>query len=427
MVNTHRASASRPERCLLAAEGKPAMIVAFLSVLSFIAATYVFSPFLLWKSFFVVARCVVFSPEISGAQRWSLVRHLAKEMLAAPFFTILWSIDNLLYPQYRRVALRRPIFIMSQPRSGTTFLLRTLSLDEDNFFSLKHLEWRFPFIAVWRLIDRLGLRHRIEGIDYWPNTELGRFASKIHNHQLGSVEEHGIFFEERMYHHYFTFRRFPFPEVLERVRNITALSEREKRKLVRTFRQVVQKVALYRGEGRTWLTKENESVDLYRLLKSEFSDAHFIIIVREPTDFISSYVTMSHTCTIAKHGVDPHKISGWKAANMSFRIAECEKLISYSTDLAKTARVTFITFRDFTTHIKKTVERIYADLRTPLSHAFASRLMEMQVQQDQRDAGYVNAPHLVEGLENFDRFVKAVAGEWKQSKALSSGWERGSS
>lgn len=221
-------------------------------------------PFFLWRSFFIVAREVIRSHEVALNQKCSLIWHLCKELIYAPFFTVLWYIDELLFPHFAEQELARPVFIMSQPRSGTTFLLRTLSLDANTFFSLTHLEWRFPFIALWKILDILGLRKRLERINYWPNTELGRFAAKIHEHRLGSVEEHGIFFEERMYHHYFTFRRFPFIEVLRRVVEVKTLTTREKRKLLRTFRKTVQKTSYYRGAGRIWLTKENESVDLYK-------------------------------------------------------------------------------------------------------------------------------------------------------------------
>jgi omega-hydroxy-beta-dihydromenaquinone-9 sulfotransferase len=381
-------------------------------VLLIVSITYlllvVFCPFFLWRSFFVVAREVIRSRDVTLNQKRGMVWHLCKELIYAPFFTVLWHIDDILFFRFARQNLAKPVFIMSQPRSGTTFLLRTLSLDTSTFFSLTHLGWRFPFIALWKILDIFGLRKLVERINYWPNTELGRLASKIHEHRLGSVEEHGIFFEERMYHHYFTFRRFPFIKVLQRVTNVETLSERERRKILRTFRKVVQKVAYYRGAGRVWLTKENESIDLYKLLHGEFNDAYFVAIVRPPDEFVSSYVTMSDICTKAKHGVDPHRIASWDKENIEFRKDECLKLIGFCKELEQHNAISYLTFELFTKEILRTVERIYAAIGVPLSSDYARLLADIQAKQDRRDSGYVNAPHSVEGFAFFDAFVANI-------------------
>lgn len=382
------------------------MVWFFVSIAYFLLI--VSCPFFLWRSFFVVVREVIRSREVTLNQKCSMLWHICKELTCAPFFTLLWYVDELFFSPFMQQKLATPVFIMSQPRSGTTFLLRTLSLDTSTFFSLTHLEWRFPFIALWKILDILGLRKRVEKINYWPDTELGRFAAKIHEHQLGSVEEHGIFFEERMYHHYFTFRRFPFIKVLKRVTNVQNLSVREKRKLVRTFKKTVQKVAYYRGAGRIWLTKENESVDLYKLLRGEFNDANFVVIARPPEGFVSSYVTMSDICTKAKHGVDPHRIANWEKENMEFRKEECLKLIGFCRELERASAITYLTFEQFTTEIQHTVERIYAAVGVPMSDGYARLLADMQAKQDLRDSGYVNAPRNIEGFEAFGEFVARI-------------------
>jgi hypothetical protein len=328
--------------------------------------------------------------------------------LYLPFLTALWWIDELVWSGFRETDVSNAIFIMSQPRSGTTFLLRTLAADDRFFFSLKHLEWRLPFIGFWKIIDALGQRGRFERINYWPNTELGRLASKLHFHELGSVEEHGIFFEERMYHHYFTFRRFPLPNVLERVSCIDTLTPSEKRKLVGTFSKVVQKVAYYRGSGRIWLTKENESVELYRLLREVFPRARFLVITREPNAFLGSYITMSHTCTVAKHDIDPTAISGWHAANLEFRRRQCEKQIAFCRELEVLGAVTYVSFDEFTADIFGTVCRIYEQLGMTMSREYSNYLSEIQRKQVARESGYRNAPCDTVGFEEFSKFIERV-------------------
>lgn len=365
----------------------------------------VFSPFILWRSWWTAARSVVQSTEVTTTEKLRMASHLGREVLFAPLFSALWHLDELVYGTYRSVRLRPPVFIMSQPRSGTTFLLRTLAADSDTFFSLKHLEWRYPFILFWKVIDLFNVRDFFENIDYWPKSDLGRLASKIHHHKLGSVEEHGIFFEERMYHHYFTFRRFPFLDVLDRVSSIESLTKGEKDKLLRTFTRVVQKAAFFKGQEKIWLTKENESADLYRLIHDHFRSGRFITIVRDPEDFVKSYVNMSNTCTTVKHGVDPNKISNWHSANLQFRLDECRKMVELCSELEKNDRIIYVTYRQYTSQILPTVQRLFSFLGLTISHHFYRQLSELQSKQDVRDSGYSNERQDVTIFEDYRRFV----------------------
>jgi omega-hydroxy-beta-dihydromenaquinone-9 sulfotransferase len=386
--------------------------MALLSILGFVLfvlITYALCPFLIWRSFLNISKNVILSRDLDFPVRSKLLWHLAKELLVLPLLTWAWWLDELFCPRFRRTALRNPVFIMSQPRSGTTLMLRTLSVDEDSFFSLKHLEWRYPFLVFWKAIDGLGLRRHIESCSYWPDTELGRLASQIHFHQLGSVEEHGIFFEERMYHHYFSFRRFPLPDVLRRVTDINGLTDGERKKLIRTFTKVVQKVACYRGNGRIWLTKENESVDLYRLLHRAFPAARFLVITREPSAFVSSYITMSNTCTTAKHGIDANTIPGWFEANLAFRREQCEKQAAFCRELDADGAITYVGFAQFTTDMSGSIKRIYHDLGIAMSAGYAAYLRGLQRQQDHRVPGYTNPLCDTAGFETFSAFVRRVS------------------
>lgn len=373
----------------------------------------VFSPFICWPSFAATTSSILLSPTVRKADRAKLLWFVVKELLFCPLRTFLWYLDELLYPSYKRRRLDSPVFIVSQPRSGTTFLLRTLSEDSDRFLSLKHFEWRYPFISIWKALEALNLRTWIEEISYWPKTPTGEVARKIHYHVLGSHEEHGIFFEEIMFHHYFVFRRFPFPDLLPRVTNIDHLSDARKQRMVDVFVKVVQKAHWHRGGNQIWLTKENESVDLYRLIASRFDDARFLVIVRPPREMLNSYVTMSITCTAAKHEMDPRAIPGWHEANIEFRRRQCAKFIEFCQEIAENHNCAFITFDQFTTRIKETTEFIYQCLAIPLNRAFLSHLEELQRAQDARKPGYQNPDLGIVGFEFYEEFVDSIAkGHW---------------
>lgn len=385
-------------------------MITCVSVAIVVLAIYLLGPFPLWRSYLLVFRSVLQSRELSPRSKLSLFAYQAKDLLYFPLLTALWLIDEALWRGYRRTEIAGPLFIMSQPRSGTTFLLRTLAEDQESFFTLKHLDWRVPSIGFWKVIDLLGLRKRIEQINYWPDTELGRLASKMHFHNMGTIEGHGVFFEERMYHHYFTFRRFPLPTVLKRVSGTATLSEREKKRLVSTLKKVVQKAAYYHGNNRIWLTKENENVDLYRLVHEAFPKARFLVIARQPKAFVRSYISASNTSTRAKHGIDPHSVPNWYAANLAFRQNECRKQIAFCRELDAKNIVSYVSYEQFTADIVGTIGKLYDEIGIPLGNNYAEYLNQLQIRQNARDPGYANDANTdVTGFEEYSSFTARVA------------------
>lgn len=365
-------------------------------------------PFPDWPSYWHVAGHVMFSPHPSLKQRASMAWYLARDFLLLPAFAAFWLVDEILFHQYHDVRIKEPVFIISQPRSGTTFLLRTLSRDKDTFLSVKHVEWRYPCISIWKILDLMSLRNWLENRSYWPDTILGRTCQKIHYHVLGVFEEFGIFLEERFYHHYFVFRRFPFPPVLNFVTDYKGLPKKRQEALVDTFLQVVRKVYFYRGSSEIFLTKENEAVDFYELLLAAFPDARLLFIVREPGQVLKSYKTMSLTCTEVKHGLHPEQIPDWHDANISFRREECRKFVDFYRKAATERRTVLITFNQFTREIYKTTLHVYRELGLELRDEFKQVLEALQADQDQRDPGYRNVECDEQGFEFFADFVEAA-------------------
>lgn len=143
-------------------------------------------PFPNWTSFRIAFIAAVTASNVTTRQRFSMLCYFFYEFLLLPIWAVFWLADELFFPNYRNASIPESIFIISQPRSGTTFLLRTLSEDKNTFLSVKHLEWRYPYISLWKLIDLIGLRNWLEARSYWPDTKLGRTCQKIHSHALGN-------------------------------------------------------------------------------------------------------------------------------------------------------------------------------------------------------------------------------------------------
>ena len=363
-------------------------------------------PFPNWTSFRIALTAAATARNVTIHQRASMIWFLSRELLTLPIWATFWLLDELLYPQYHNEKIREPIFIISQPRSGTTFLLRTLSEDKNTFLSVKHFEWRYPYISFWRMAEFLGIREWFERQSYWPNTKIGRKCEKIHNHVLGNYEEFGIFLEERFYHHYFVFRRFPFNAVMERVSQFDTLSDNAKARMITTFLRVVKKVYFHRGNGEIFLAKENENVEFCRAALSRLEGARVLMICRDPQPMLNSYLTMSITCTKVKHGVDPTIRGRWHNINTDFRREQCRKFIQFWNDIRHEKTSILIAFDDFTTAVLDTTRRIYKQYELPISLDFLAYLETTQAEQSKRVKGYKNMQCVEEGFEFYRKFVE---------------------
>ena len=112
-----------------------------LIVLSIVLGVLWITPFPHWPAYFRIWQHIFFDPEpsIGFRARLKQVNYLLKYTLTLPFIAFCWVLDDLLFPDYRALTIRNPVFIVAQPRSATTFLHRTLAADNKSFFSIRLL------------------------------------------------------------------------------------------------------------------------------------------------------------------------------------------------------------------------------------------------------------------------------------------------
>jgi hypothetical protein len=258
------------------------------------------------------------------------------------------------------------------------------------------------------LLKKCGLDKHIYTRNYWPRTESGKLASKLHSHKLGDHEEHGIFLEERMYHHYFIYRRFPIPELLRTVTDFDALDDKQMQKMIHALDDVCYKSQYINdATDKPVLMKENESVEFYRKLFESNPDMKFIFIVRDPTHSMSSYQTLSINSTLAKTGINPVTIEGWQDANDQFRVDECNRMIDFYNSLPENRR-RLVSYNPFVSNIEQTVTGILDWLEIDTDDQYLKYLRGMQEKQNARERGYKNVPHQIKGLSKYSDFVQSA-------------------
>src|ERR1700712_557201 len=93
------------------------------------------------------------SPSTFGPRRALFADSLvAATLLVGAANRLAERIDDSLYPAQHQQSLGKPVFIVAAPRSGTTFLHRLMSRDEQ-FTTFKLVQTFFPTISGYRAIE----------------------------------------------------------------------------------------------------------------------------------------------------------------------------------------------------------------------------------------------------------------------------------
>jgi len=310
-------------------------------------------------------------------RRWAYV------LFFTGLFWLLWILvaigrllDHLLYPGFRRVEIREPIFIIAPPRSGTTLTQKLMSLDEERFSFVRLYQTILPSIFYYRLIKRLA------GLDLRLGSPLGRLAAWAEKRFFGGWDDmHKLRFnepEEDDGFFVYTFVTeaiyllFPYIRELWGAGFCDDLPAQERRRVMRYYRGCLQRHLYAEGPGKTFLSKATQFSGSIDSILEEFPDARIITIARSPYRSIASHVSVfypvwqAHSPEIAKDSPESRAYAGLAVA--WFRhILEAKGRIDPQ-------RFFWIRFSDLVRDPAATVARIYGHFGMTMSGAFKERL-----------------------------------------------------
>lgn len=373
----------------------------------------VFAPFPCWPTVFKLWRTLLFD----RADATSKIRQftfLILVIVRAPFWTFFWYVDELLFPEYRN-QLIDPVFIIGQPRCGTTLLHRTLAQDNQTFFAVRHIEWRYPFISVQKVINLLGLNKWLEKVDYWPKSQAGQMASKMHKNRLSDWEEDGIFFEENFLHHFFIYLRFPYPDLLPHLDAYATLRLEDQQRMLEMHHKVLKKVSFLRGaQGRFYLSKEVTSHNKLPALAARYPSARFIVVTRESGKFMSSLMPLVRMSTWSKTGIDPLTLPNWEDSMLTRMRSDSLNLVELCEKVIPLERQTRVSASDVMVNVVDSISIIYRELGLVASREFVNYLTELEVNQEDRERGYEYLSLSPKGFEQYDNFTKTNAQQFRK-------------
>ena len=206
---------------------------------------------------------------------------------------MFFLLDEVLFSSYRKVAIKRPVFIVGVPRSGTTFLQRSLSQDAQ--FTTTSLQECLLTPAISQRYLARGLSRllgpAIRAFGQLLGSRSSRFSQRMQDvHPLGldQAEEDFLlllpalscFIQMVVFpNHVNTWQLGFFDEQLSRWRRNALMS---------FYYRQVQRHLYYHGPGKVYLAKNPSFTSLIHSLRYRFADAIIVACVRQPDEALES-------------------------------------------------------------------------------------------------------------------------------------------
>lgn len=208
----------------------------------------------------------------------------------------LMTLDALLYPGVKQHPMSAPVFIVANPRSGTTYLHRLMAVDEERFATMRLWQTMFPSVSAHR-----GLR-ALWNVDQKVGAPLTRIVKRVERMAFGGWEGvHDMGFDGTEEDESFFFMMgvtaslmltHIMPQEFERLGIFDDLPADWRGRVMDNYDTFVRSY-LYAGDDRrTYLCKNVFSSGRVRSLHEQYPDARFVHIVRHPYEAIPSFCSM---------------------------------------------------------------------------------------------------------------------------------------
>lgn len=208
---------------------------------------------------------------------------------------LCFFLDDVFFPGHKTQLIEKPLFILGNLRSGSTFLHRLLSRDTETFTSLTTWDiYLTPSVTqkkITQFFSRLdkklgGHVHRL--LYEFDRRTLGQF--KIHRISFFQPEED----ENILLHIWDSFWvsfLFPFMDELPNYQHFDeALSPRHKRRIMTFYKSMLQR-HMYATGKKYFVAKNPAFSPKIETLLEFFPDARIIYLARNPLDMLPSTVS----------------------------------------------------------------------------------------------------------------------------------------
>jgi omega-hydroxy-beta-dihydromenaquinone-9 sulfotransferase len=229
-----------------------------------------------------------------------------KRIIFLTLFYLVWPVgslihwfcfflDDILFPAYKTQPLEKPLFILGNLRSGSTFLHRLLSRDSETFTSLTTWD-----IYLTPSITQKKITQLVARIDNKLGGHLHRALYAFDRATLGKIKIHPISFfqpeeDENIHLHiwdsFWVSFLFPFMDELPDYQHFDqALSPERKRRIMAFYRSMIQR-HMYATGKKYYVAKAPAFSAKIETLAEFFPEARIIYLARNPLDMLPSTIS----------------------------------------------------------------------------------------------------------------------------------------
>jgi hypothetical protein len=238
-----------------------------------------------------------------GSKTKLTLRRIGILLLLFPLFIVFkllqvigFAIDDLLYKDYQTQELSQPVFIIGNPRSGTTFLHRLLAKDDLNFSTIRMWEIFFaPSVFQRKLVWAIqAVDQKFGGaVQRWIMRQEQKtwFNNHMHKVSLWEAEEDESLLLA-IWESIFTSVFFPHPDLVRKYAMFDkGVPLRERRRIMRFYRACLRKHLYAHNSRKKFLSKNPAFSAKVASLYEFFPNAKIIYLVRNPLDTVPSLIS----------------------------------------------------------------------------------------------------------------------------------------
>lgn len=314
-------------------------------------------------------------------------------------------LDEIVFFKYRKVQVNRPVFIIGVPRSGTTFLFRTLAKDVDHFSCFKLWEILFAlsicqklfFIFIWKLDRFIG--HPFKKISLYLSSKSTKKIAHIHPSRLDLPEE-----DELLLLHIFStpFLHYLFPQeaLISRFIHFDRdVAKPKKQKVMLFYKRCVQRHIYVFGKNKTFLSKNPAFIGKIESIRSFFPDAHFVVLQRNPQDTIPSFVSLCSSFYRLSFSFFQNPLAQKNAQDV---LSWYQSI--YQNFKTHNSSHSILNYSQLITNISLLIPQLYSHLHLALNPEFIKVVIDLEKQQLKRKSNhhYANEKLLVSQIPEMD-------------------------
>ncbi|MBI9046617.1 MAG: sulfotransferase [Anaerolineaceae bacterium] len=295
------------------------------------------------------------------------------------FTWIGYLADEIFFPAYRRQVIQEPVFIIGNYRSGTTFLQRVISMDQENFCSM--LTWEIVFASS---ITQRKIVWAIKALDTRLGKPLQRLLASIEKGTLEKVRFHKIGLrepEEDEYlflHNFSTFGLWlysiPWDLLKPYMRFDEEIAEEERDAIMMFYKRSLQRHFFAHGDQNHRLFSKNPAfTPKIKSILKHFPDARFINLVRNPLEMLPSHMNL---LSYGWHVLaDPAEEFFYLDESIEMAQHWYQYPLDVLSDLPEEQHI-LVNYDDLVSNPEQTVRRIYKQFNISITADFEEKLSQ---------------------------------------------------